>query len=88
MIAMRATFGLGNDFIDDAKVNQILRSQLERLSRFGRMAPILPQNRGARFRANDRIIGVFQNHDVIRDADTERATATAFANDSGENWDT
>ena len=45
---------------------------------------VLPQNRRATFRADDRIIGVFQNQHAVGHADAQRAAGTAFADDGGD----
>src|SRR6266480_2926073 len=84
MVAVSAAIWLHHNFIDDVEFHQILRGQFECLGRFGGVASIFPQNGGAGFGADDRIVGVLQDHDMIGHTDA-KGPAGAALDDGGEN---
>ena len=76
----------GSGMISSTNFNskQILRGDFERGGGFGGVGAVFPQNRRATFRADDGIIGVFQNQNAVGHADAQRAAGTAFADDGGD----
>ena len=60
-IVVRAPERFGNDLIHQAELVQVPSGDLQRLGCFRRCGAVFPQNRRAAFRADDRVIGVFQD---------------------------
>src|SRR5262249_55625399 len=87
VIAVRAALRLSNDFVHDLQFQKILRSQFERLSGFSSMSPVSPQNRGAGFRANHRVVSVLENQYVICDPDAQRSARATLADHRGNDGD-
>ena len=44
----------------------------------------LPEDAGAAFGADDRVVGVLQHRDAVADADSQRTAAAAFADDDAD----
>ena len=82
---MRAPFRFGDNFIDHIEFQQILRRQFKRLGRFGGVTPIPPQNGGAGFRADDRVVSVLKDQYTVCNANAKRAARSALADDRGDN---
>src|SRR5262249_8917148 len=72
IVSMRATFRFRNDFVDHFQFQQILCGQFKSLGRFSGMSTVSPQNRGTRFRADYRIVSVFQDRYMVCDANAQR----------------
>ena len=83
-IGVRATERFGHNFIHELEFEQVLGGDFEGGGGLGGIRAVLPQNRRATFRADDGIIGVFQNQHAVGHADAERAAGTAFADDGGD----
>ena len=75
MIAVSAAERLGNDFVDDFEFEQIGGCEFQGLGSggFGFFGRFFPENAGAAFSTDDRIVGKLQNANVIADADAQRA---------------
>ena len=83
-IGVRAAERFGHDFVHELEFQQILGGDFQRGGGLGGVGAVLPQNRRAAFRADDGIIGVFQNQNAVGHADAQRAAGTAFADDGGD----
>ena len=66
------------------ELQQILGGDFQRGGGLGGVGAVLPQNRRATFRADDGIIGVFQNQNAVGHANAQRAAGTALADDGGD----
>ncbi len=78
-LAMRAAQRFGDNRIDDAKLEQILRRQTKSCRRLSRLRRAAPKNGGAAFRRNHRINRMLQHHDPIARRNRDRAAAAALA---------
>ena len=84
VVVVRAAQRFGNDFVHEAEFQQVFGGDFEGFGGLGRGGAVLPENGGATFRADDRVIGVFQNQHPVGHADAQRAARTAFADDGGD----
>ena len=81
---MRAAFGLGDDFIDDAEIAEVLGRDAQRLRGELGLAGIAPQDRGAALRRNHRIDRILEHVHLIAHGDGQRAAGAAFAGDGDD----
>ncbi len=84
VITMRAAKRFGDDFVHNFQFHQIFGRKFEGGGGLRRIRAIFPQNGGATFGRDHRVVRVFQNQDAVAHTDAERATGTAFADDDGE----
>ena len=63
---------------------EICGGELHGLGGFGGVLAMFPKDGGAAFRADHRVIGVFEHEDAVGDADAERAAGAALAEDHGD----
>ena len=84
MGTLRTPQRLGDHFIYDAGVSQVLCSELHHFAGFVAAGGILPQNAGKPFRAEHRVDGVFQHQQAVGYAQSQRTAAGAFARDHSD----
>ena len=80
-IGVRAARRLGDDLVDHAEREEVLRGDLERFRCPLALARVLPENRGAALGRDDGIDGVLEHQHAIGEPDRERAARAAFADD-------
>ena len=73
MIAMRAAERLFENRVDNAKAQQVLGREAQRLGGFLSMRAAFPQNACATFGTDDRVIGVFEDRNTIAYANAQAA---------------
>src|SRR5215218_6486286 len=84
VVAMRSAQRLWNHLIDDAQPQQILRRELQCVGgAFGKLMA-LPEDAGAAFGANDRVIRELEHGNSVAHADAECPAATPFADDDAD----
>src|SRR5215469_2140360 len=86
MVVMGPAERFRDNFIDQTQLFQIVGGELQRLGRLRGVTSVLPQNRGTAFRADNRIIRVFQHENTIGNSDAERAAGASFADHGCNNW--
>ena len=82
---MCAAERLGDDFVDDTEFEQIAAGKLQRAGSLIGVLLMFPQNAGAALGADDRIVGVLQDGDVVANANSQRAAGSTFADDNAQN---
>ena len=85
VIAVGASIGFGNNFVDDAKFHEVVGHNFHGDGggfSFGRIAP---DDGGAAFGRDHGVETVFENVDAITDGDSERSTRAAFTGDGDDN---
>ena len=80
-IVMGPAEGFGDDLVAQTHPGQILGGDLESFGRLGGGGAITPQDGGAAFGADDRIIGVLEHEHPVGHANAQRAARTALAQD-------
>src|SRR3954462_13047702 len=85
VVAMGAAERFFDNVVDAAQLLQIFRCELKRTGGVAGEVVALPKNARTALGADDRIIGVLQYGDAIADADAQRATGPAFADDDANN---
>src|SRR5688572_26394891 len=64
-IRVRAAGRLGDDLVDHAEIEQVLRRDLEGLGRALALAGVLPQDRRAALRGNHRVDRILEHQDFV-----------------------
>src|SRR6056300_1848649 len=85
MIVMRSSHGLRNKFIDNADVEKVIGTELERVSSLGRILAVFPENRSTAFWADYRVVGVFHHENTVGNADSKRPSRSSLADDHSDN---
>src|SRR5262249_30619674 len=86
VVVMRTAERFRDNFINQIQLFQMVGSELQRLGRLRGMTSVFPQYRGAPFRADDRVICVFQHENPIGNSDAERATGASFTYHCCNDW--
>ncbi len=73
-----------DDLVDDTEPRQIGRGDAHRLGGFGRAPRVFPEDGRAGFRRSHGVDGVLEHQNAIGDADGQRATRSALADDDGD----
>ncbi len=81
MIAVGAAQRLLDHRVDDFQFHQILGGHPKGLGGLFLVGVALPEDAGAAFRADYRIIGVFEHRDAIADPNAQRPAGAPLAND-------
>ena len=84
---VRAAERLGDHFVHHAQFLQAAGVELEGGGGLGGMGAVLPQDGGAAFGGDDRVISVLENEHAVGDADAEGAAGAALADDDGDGGD-
>ena len=82
---MRAAERLRDHVVDELEPMQPLGRDAHGLRRELRLVGALPENAGAAFGRDHRVVAVFENQHAVGHADAERAAGAAFADDGGNN---
>ncbi len=82
IVAVRPAERLFDRVIDDAQPQQVGRGELQGGGRLFRVLAALPEDAGAPFGADDRIVGVLEHGHAVAHTDAQCAAAAPFANDN------
>src|SRR6266852_3326759 len=82
-IGVRSTRRLGDDLVDDPKLQQVFGRDLERLGGPLPLARILPEDGGAALGGDDGVPGVLEHQYPVGESDGEGAARAALADDGG-----
>ena len=83
-IAMRATDGLGQHFVDELELEQAIGGEVHRVRRHFFLVGALPENGRAAFRRNHRVGGELQHQQPVANANGQRATRTTLADHAAD----
>ena len=78
VVAVGGAERLFDHVVDAAELVQILRRELERAGGVGGEVVALPEDAGAAFGADHRVVGELQHGDAVADADAQRAAGAAL----------
>ena len=67
-LSMGAANRLRHDVVNDAELEEVLRRHFQRGGGILDFLRVVPEDRGAAFRRDDRIYGMFQHQDAVRHA--------------------
>ena len=84
VVAVGAADGFPDDLVDDLKLLDILRGQLERLGGLRPLGAVGPEDGGAPFGGDDRVDGEFQHQDPVSHGDGQRPAGAPLAGDNND----
>lgn len=79
VIRMGATFGLGDDFIDQFKIEEVLRGDFQGFGSGLGFRRVAPHNGSTTLRRNDGVDGIFEHENAVANGGGQRSAGTALA---------